>query len=149
MFSFLSWSPLGKEIWLCWFFRKWWKILAVYVFVKRSLGLPRWHSGKESACQCRRPKRLWVKKIPWSRKWQLAPIFLLGKFPRQRSLAGCSPCGHRESDMTQWLGTQREVQCFPIFFLDMKIREQKEKKRSSALECKLYESRASLSFIHW
>ena len=30
--------------------------------------LPRWHSGKESACQCRRPKRCefnpWVGKIP-------------------------------------------------------------------------------------
>ena len=31
-------------------------------------------SGKESACQCRRPKRLGfhprVRKIPWRRKWQ-------------------------------------------------------------------------------
>ena len=41
------------------------------------MGLPRWHSGKESACQCRRCKRpgfsLWVGKIPWSRKWQPTP----------------------------------------------------------------------------
>ena len=33
------------------------------------LGLPRWFSGKESASQCRRPKRClfnpWVGKIPW------------------------------------------------------------------------------------
>ena len=38
------------------------------------LRLPRWLSGKESACQCRRYKRcgfdLWVRKIPWRRKWQ-------------------------------------------------------------------------------
>ena len=38
------------------------------------LGLPRWHSGEESACQCRRYKS-WrfkpgVRKLPWSRKWQ-------------------------------------------------------------------------------
>ena len=37
--------------------------------------LPRQHSGKESACQCRRHKRLrfdpWVRKIPCSRKWKL------------------------------------------------------------------------------
>ena len=35
------------------------------------VGLPRWLSGKESACQCRRQKRLrfdpWVGKIPWRR----------------------------------------------------------------------------------
>ena len=33
----------------------------------------------------------WVKKIPWRRKGQLAPVFLLGKFRGQRSLAGYSP----------------------------------------------------------
>ena len=36
--------------------------------------LPRWLSGKESTCQCRRLRRHgfdpWVGKIPWSRKWQ-------------------------------------------------------------------------------
>ena len=33
----------------------------------------RWHSGKETACQCWRRKRCgfdsWLRKIPWSRKW--------------------------------------------------------------------------------
>ena len=37
-------------------------------------GLPRQLSDKESTCQCRRRRRLgfnpWVRKIPWSRKWQ-------------------------------------------------------------------------------
>ena len=28
----------------------------------------------------------WVRKNPWSRKWQPAPIFLPGSFHRQRSL---------------------------------------------------------------
>ena len=36
------------------------------------MGLPRWLSGKESACQCRRRRRLrfnpWVRKIPRRRK---------------------------------------------------------------------------------
>ena len=45
-------------------------------------GLHRWLSGKESACQCRRcgfdP---WVGKIPWRKKWQPTPVFLLGKIP--------------------------------------------------------------------
>ena len=47
-------------------------------------GLTRWHSGKESTCQCRRCKRRgfnpWVGKIPWSRKWQPTSVFLPGKF---------------------------------------------------------------------
>ena len=37
--------------------------------------------GKESACQCRRCKRcgfdLCVGKIPWRRKWQPFPVFVL------------------------------------------------------------------------
>ena len=43
--------------------------------------LPRWLSGKESTCQCRRYKfDPWIMKIPWRRKWQPAPVFLPGKF---------------------------------------------------------------------
>ena len=64
--------------------------------------LPRWRSGKESACQCRRPRfDPWVRKIPWSRKWQPTPVFLPGKFHGQRSLVGCSPRDHKESDTTE------------------------------------------------
>ena len=59
------------------------------------LGLPRWHSGKESACQGRICKRhsfdLWVRNIPWSRKWQPTPVCLPGKVHGQRNLAGYSP----------------------------------------------------------
>ena len=66
---------------------------------------PRWCSGKESACQSRRQKRhrfnTWVGKIPWRRKWQPTPAFLPGKFHGQRSLAGYSPWGWKESDTTE------------------------------------------------
>ena len=65
--------------------------------------LPRWCRGKESACLFRRCKR-WrfdpSPKIPWGRKWQPIPVFLPGKFHGQRSLAGYSPWGHKESDTT-------------------------------------------------
>ena len=68
-------------------------------------GLPKWRSGKEFTCQCRRHKRHrfnpWVGKIPWSRKWQPASVFLPGKFHGQRSLAGCGPWGHKESHTTE------------------------------------------------
>ena len=33
--------------------------------------------------------------------WQPTPVFLLGKFRGKRSLAGCGPWGHKESDMTE------------------------------------------------
>ena len=63
--------------------------------------------GKEFACQCRRlgfdP---WARKIPWRRKWQPTPVFLLGKFHRQRRQAGYSPWGHTEF-RTERLSTHR------------------------------------------
>ena len=37
------------------------------------------------------------------RAWQSAPVFLPGEFHGQRSLAGYSPWGHRESDSTEQL----------------------------------------------
>ena len=68
-------------------------------------GLPMWLHGKESTCQHRICRRHgfdpWVRKIPWSRKWQPDPVFLPGKFHRQRILAGYSPWGRTESDMTE------------------------------------------------
>ena len=63
--------------------------------------LPWWLSGKESACQCRRHEFYpWVRKIPWRRKWQPTPVFLLGKSHGQKSLVGYSPWGHKELDTT-------------------------------------------------
>ena len=61
--------------------------------------LPRWLSGKESTCQCRRCKRCrfdpWIGKIPWRRKWQPTPVLLPGKSHGRRSLAGYSPRGSK------------------------------------------------------
>ena len=36
-----------------------------------------------------------VRKIPWRRKWQPAPVFLPGKSLRQRILVGYSPWGRK------------------------------------------------------
>ena len=75
-----------------------------------AVGLPtttRGCRGKESTCQYRRWKRCgfdpWARKIPWSRKWQLSPVFFPGKFHGQRRLAGYSPWDCKEWDTTQWL----------------------------------------------
>ena len=50
----------------------------------------------------RREFNPWIGKIPpWRRKWQPTPVFLPGESHGQRSLAGYSPWGHTELDMTE------------------------------------------------
>ena len=69
------------------------------------MGFPSGASGKETDCQCRKHKRHrfnpWVAKIPCRRVWQPTPVFLPGELHGQRCLTGCSPYGHKESDMTE------------------------------------------------
>ena len=69
--------------------------------------------GREPACQCRRRKTPrfdpWVRKIPWRRQWQPAPVFLPGESHGQRSLVGYSPRGHKELDTTEWLSLWAKV----------------------------------------
>ena len=63
--------------------------------------IPRWCSGKESACLCGGHKfDHWVGKIPWRRNWQPTLVFLLRDTHGQCWLMGYSPWGHKESDMT-------------------------------------------------
>ena len=60
--------------------------------------------------QCRRPGcDPWVRYIPWRREWLPSPVFLPGEFHGQRSLAGYSPWGHRESVRHDW-GTNTWIQ---------------------------------------
>ena len=77
-------------------------------------GFPGDTSGKEFLWQWRRCKRhgfsLWVRKIPWRRKWQPTPVFLPGKSHGQRSLASYSPWGHKEMDMTEH---KNWIHCLP------------------------------------
>ena len=54
--------------------------------------------GASICLQCRRPGfDPWLRKTPWSRKWQPTPVCLPGEFQGQRSLVGYSPWGHKES----------------------------------------------------
>ena len=76
-----------------------------FAHLSLSVGLPRWRSGKESACQCRRHRRHgfnpWVGTSPWRREWQPTPVFLTGKSHGQKSLAGYSPRCRKRWDMTE------------------------------------------------
>ena len=58
-------------------------------------GLPRWHSGKELTCQCRKCKRCefdpWVRNILWVGNGNPLQYSLSGKFHGQMNLVGYSP----------------------------------------------------------
>ena len=61
----------------------------------------------------RRKFEPWVRKIPWRRKLQLTSVFLTERSHVQRSLVGCSPWGHKESDMTEY---NTQTKCFTSIF---------------------------------
>ena len=69
---------------------------------------------KASACiclQCGTPGfDPWLGKIPWRRKWQPTPIFLPGESGGRRSLVGYSPRGCKESDTTEQLHFQSDIE---------------------------------------
>ena len=66
--------------------------------------------------QCRRAGfNTWFGKIPWRREQLPTPIFLPGECHGQRSLAGYSPWGSKEVDMTKWLSLSQNS--FPLWFI--------------------------------
>ena len=81
------------------------------------LWLPRWVSGKESACQCRRHRfDPWVEKILWSRKWQRnskwqpTPVFLPRTFHGRRSLA-VHGVANSQTWLSNWAHTLSRHKC--------------------------------------
>ena len=104
--------PSSEHSGLISFRMNWFDLLAVQGTLKSLLqkkkkkkSLLQHHSSKASILQrCRRPGfSLWFGKIPWRRHWLPTPVFLPGEFHGQRSLAGYSSWGHKESDMTERL----------------------------------------------
>ena len=65
---------------------------------------------KAPTCQYRRHKRqglnCWVGKMPRRRKWQPILVFLPGESHGERRLAGYSPRGSKESNMTEVISVQ-------------------------------------------
>ena len=53
----------------------------------------------------------WIGNIPWSMKWQPTPVFLPGESHGQSNLAGYSPWGRKELDMTEatWLAYMHDT----------------------------------------
>ena len=75
-------------------------------------------------------RETWVRplvgKIPWVGKrwaWQPTPVFLPGEPPWTESLAGYSPWGHKELDMTERLSIY--VRICHIFFIHSSVEQHK------------------------
>ena len=79
----VPWASHHSQVLLwAWFFKllyffaslvsQWFSL--ILMMASSSPGLPRWLGDKESACQCRRHRRLkfnpWIGKMPWRRKQQ-------------------------------------------------------------------------------
>ena len=73
--------------------------------------LPRWLSGKESACQAEYVglNREWGR-IRWRRKWQPTPVFLPGESYGQRRL-GATVLGVEKCQSKQWLNSRSSSRC--------------------------------------
>ena len=55
---------------------------------------------------------LWPHRLySWRKQWQPTPILFPGKSRGQRSLVGCSPWDHYESDMTEPLHFHFSLSC--------------------------------------
>ena len=70
-----------------------------------------------ASLKCRRPGfEPWVGKI-WRREWLPTPVFWPREFYGQRSLAGYSPWGCKESDFTEQLSLLVSICRFLEFFI--------------------------------
>ena len=68
------------------------------------LSFPGGSDNKESTCNAGDLGLIpGLGRSPGEREWLPTSVFLPGEFHRQRSLAGYSPPGHKESDITERL----------------------------------------------
>ena len=74
-------------------------------------------SGGKSVClQCGKPRfNLWVRKIPWRRKWQLTPVLLPGK------ITWTEEPGRLQSMGSQSVGHTKQLHFHFHFFLPTRI----------------------------
>ena len=65
----------------------------------------------KNACQRRRLMfSLWFGKIPWRRKWQPTPVFLLGKAVDRETWRAIVHGVAKESDTTQQLNNSNTIE---------------------------------------
>ena len=95
--------------------------LYIYIYISVCIGiyrLPWWLRQWKTGLQCRRSGLSpWVGKVLWRREWLLTSVFLSTESQRQRSLAGYSPWGHKELDMTEQLNTYAHTHTYVCVYV--------------------------------
>ena len=69
------------------------------------------HAGQQRRYRHKEQKFGYSKRRTWRRQWHPTPVLLPGKPHGRRSLVGCSPWGHKESDMTEQLHFHFSLSC--------------------------------------
>ena len=89
----------------------WCTLLILFVYNCNECGLSSSASGEEPTSQRRRRKRCRLSpktgRIPWSRKWQSAPVFLPGK---SHGLRSWQATVHEAAKSRTWFSTNTHVQ---------------------------------------
>ena len=81
----------------------WWSLCNVCQYVLVSTSDLRKHDcHKHNKC-------IYIRR--WRRQWHPTPVLLPGKSHGRRSLVGCSPWGHEESDTAEWLHFHFPLSC--------------------------------------
>ena len=105
------WWTLSHASDLC----NWLCVCVLYHTVLYSVGRTWWLSCKKPPAMQETPVQFWVGKFPWRRAWPPTPSSCLENPHGQRSLAGYSPWGQKESDMIKWLNTAQHCIEYSIF----------------------------------
>ena len=88
----------------------------------------------------------WVRKLPWSRKWQSPPVYLPGKFHGQRSLAGYSP---RSRKSQTWLSSHAHAGIRGSVLIQQKKVPSDSERCQSAIQDKLITVKIWLKAMQW
>ena len=92
-----------------WSFYKFCKFLPEFTSHRQqSTGEPAYYS---TVCDSQEPLTWGSAYVEWRRQWHPTPVLLPGKSHGRRSLVGCSPWGHEESDTTERLHFHFSLSC--------------------------------------
>ena len=80
---------------------------SAHTFNSQPAGCPGGSAGKESACSAGDPGSIPGREDPLEKDRLPTPVFWPREFHGQRSLAGYSPWGCKESDMTEQLSLMK------------------------------------------
>ena len=87
----------------------------IWAGLKFNLGFPGSSGNNESACKAGDLDLIPGSRNPLEKRWPHTSVFLPGELYGERSLAGCSPWSHIESDMTENTGQVQMMTRVRIF----------------------------------